>query len=534
MEKDTYLDWMRIHPWDTEGQLCSCEEPCLENFINGKWATTKKTKTIVSPINGQAMFQAPDTKKDEIDPFVSFLDTCPEGGLHNPFKNTERYHQYGLIFAKAANLLSNNFFADYFARLIQSVMPKSYTQALGEVTVTRDALYNLSGDGARACAGWTGVPGDRNGQRAEEHRFPHGPVVIIAPFNFPLEIPVLQLAGALAMGNKVLIKGASIADAVIEQFIRMLLSCGMPRNDVALIHCDGAIMEEIIRQTHPAMTQFTGSSKVAERLTFLTRGKIKIEDSGFNWKILGPDCPFFDQALLNYTAWQCDQDAYAASGQKCSAQSLLFVHTNWKEADIIDKIAECALQRNLKDLTIGPLLSIRTKDILLHLEELSHIPGFKLIFGGKPLQEHAIPEQYGAIEPTAVSLPIQALLKNETFRLATKEIFGPFQIIVDYKDSDIETVLKIIKNTKHKLTAAVVSDDVVFINRIIGETANGTTYAGYRARTTGAPEWHGFHPAGVLAANIGTKEAIREVWSYGRTVVFDNGAPPKGWKPIQT
>lgn len=534
MEKDKYLDWMRIHPWDTEGQSCSCAEPRLENLINGKWSTTKKTKTIVSPIDGHAMFQTPDTKKDEIEPFISFLNSCPEGGLHNPFKNTERYRSYGLVFAKTANLLSNNFFADYFARLIQSVMPKSYAQAYDEVAVTRDALYNLSGDGVRDCAVWTGVPGDRFGQRAEEHRFPHGPVVIIAPFNFPLEIPALQLAGALAMGNKVLIKGASVADVVIEQFIRMLLSCGMPRNDVALIHCDGATMEEIIRQTHPAMTQFTGSSKVAERLTFLTRGKIKIEDSGFNWKILGPDCPFFDQSLLDYTAWQCDQDAYAASGQKCSAQSLLFVHTNWKEAGIVGKIARCARRRNLRDLSIGPLLSVQTKDVLTHIEVLSHISGFELLFGGKPLEEHNIPEQYGAIEPTAVLLPVQALLKNETFRLATKEIFGPFQIIVEYSDSDMPAVLKIIRGIKHKLTAAIVSDNISFINQVVGATANGTTYAGYRARTTGAPEWHGFHPAGVLAANIGTREAIREVWSYGRTIVFDNGAPPDDWQPIQT
>ena len=34
-------------------------------------------------------------------------------------------------------------------------------------------------------------------------RFPYGPVAIVAPFNFPLEIPLLQIMGALYMGNKV-------------------------------------------------------------------------------------------------------------------------------------------------------------------------------------------------------------------------------------------------------------------------------------------------------------------------------------------
>ena len=36
-------------------------------------------------------------------------------------------------------------------------------------------------------------------------RWPFGPVAIITPFNFPLEIPALQLMGALFMGNKPLL-----------------------------------------------------------------------------------------------------------------------------------------------------------------------------------------------------------------------------------------------------------------------------------------------------------------------------------------
>ncbi len=49
------------------------------------------------------------------------------------------------------------------------------------------------------------VPGDHYGQMSHGHRWPYGPVAIIAPFNFPLEIPALQLMGALYMGNKPLL-----------------------------------------------------------------------------------------------------------------------------------------------------------------------------------------------------------------------------------------------------------------------------------------------------------------------------------------
>lgn len=57
---------------------------------------------------------------------------------------------------------------------------------------------------------------------------------------------------------------------------------------------------------------------------------------------------------------------------------------------------------------------------------------------------------------------------------------------------------------------AVVSNDVRFQQHILGSTVNGTTYAGIRARTTGAPQNHWFGPAGdPRAAGIGTPEAIR-------------------------
>lgn len=46
------------------------------------------------------------------------------------------------------------------------------------------------------------------------------------------------------------------------------------------------------------------------------------------------------------------------------------------------------------------------------------------------------------------------------------------------------------------LTAAVVSNDVLFRQRVLAQTINGTTYCGLRARTTGAPQnhWYGTPP----------------------------------------
>ena len=85
-------------------------------------------------------------------------------------------------------------------------------------------------------------------------------------------------------------------------------------------------MNKLLLEANPRMTLFTGSSRMAEKLVVDLKGCVSLEDAEFDWKILGPDVQEED-----YIAWVCDQDSYACSGQKCSAQSMLFMHENWSQ-----------------------------------------------------------------------------------------------------------------------------------------------------------------------------------------------------------
>lgn len=77
-------------------------------------------------------------------------------------------------------------------------------------------------------------------------------------------------------------------------------------------------------------------------------------------------------------AWVCDQDAYACSGQKCSAQSILIAHTNWVNSGIFELMEERASHRSLEDLSVGPVLSWTTEQMLQHVEALLKIPGMRI------------------------------------------------------------------------------------------------------------------------------------------------------------
>ena len=329
------------------------------------------------------------------------------------------------------------------------------------------------------------------------------------------------------MGNRPLVKVASTVSVVFEQFLRLLIKCGLPPSDLDFINCDGKVMGELIKQSKDKLrlVQFTGSKEVAEQLAIETNGKIKIEDAGFDWKIIGPD---FDQKWAEYVAWQCDEDAYNASGQKCSAQSLLFIHKNWEE-DLIPRLKRLARKRKLKDLSVGPVLTWSNQELLDHINTLLKVPGAECLFGGEELNNHSVPSIYGAMEPTAIKIPINVLL-GKHFNNITKEVFGPFQVIIVYEDSDLPIVKEILEQISQNLTAAIVSNDAFFQQDLLANTVNGTTYTGMKARTTGAPQNHWFGPSGdPRSAGIGTPEAIVTTWSGHREIIKDIGPLDPKW-----
>lgn len=429
----------------------------LSNLIEGTFSSAAVLHEVADPLTGEPFVRMPRTSVAELEPFVASLRRCPKSGLHNAFKRPERFVQWGEVSARAAERLARPEVAHHFARCVQRVMPKSYVEAMKEVTVTRDFLYNFSGDGVRFLARGFTNPGNHLGQTSTGNRWPYGPVVIISPFNFPLEIPALQLMGALYMGNKVTIKNAEKTSLVLEQFVRLLLDCGAPPDAVDVLHCSGSVVSELLRRAPVRLTQFTGGAGVSEQLCREFAGKVRVEDAGFDWKILGPDV-----GDVEYVAWQSDQDAYSASGQKCSAQSMMFAHEAWLHPGVgfLERLKALAARRRLDDLTIGPVLSHTTADILRHTQRLASIPGARVLFGGRELRNHTVPAQYGAVEPTAVFVPLDQILQKEHFEACTTELFGPFQVVTSYAEGQLPLVLEACERMSHHLTAGIVSNDI--------------------------------------------------------------------------
>lgn len=206
------------------------------------------------------------------------------------------------------------------------------------------------------------------------------------------------------------------------------------------------------------------------------------------------------------------------------------MHKKWAKTGLIEKMKAQAAKRNLENLTVGPVLSWNNDQIKAHIDAVLELPDTELLFGGVPLKNHSIPAQYGAYEPTAIKVPLRHFKALRKRRLLTTELFGPFQIVVEYSNAQFPKVMTLLDQLPHHLTAACVSNDPLFTEFVMGNTINGTTYHGLKARTTGAPQNHWFGPCGdSRGAGIGTPYAIQHTWSHHREIITDHGPVPDDW-----
>lgn len=145
-------------------------------------------------MNGEAFLNVASADTKEAAEFAVSLNKCPKTGLHNPLRDVERYRMLADVSLRAADAMRQPETFDFFSKLVQRTSPKSWAQAQAEVRISRQFLDNFTGDNVRFLARSFGVPGDHLGQTSNGHRFPFGPVAIVTPFNFPIEIPALQVS----------------------------------------------------------------------------------------------------------------------------------------------------------------------------------------------------------------------------------------------------------------------------------------------------------------------------------------------------
>ena len=108
-----------------------------------------------------------------------------------------------------------------------------------EIVPLLDAIRFLERRAARLLVpqrlGWRGRPAWLWGAAAEIRRLPLGRILILAPFNYPLLLPGVQIMQALAAGNSVLVKPAPGQAPVLQLLADCLAAAGLPAGVLTIL-----------------------------------------------------------------------------------------------------------------------------------------------------------------------------------------------------------------------------------------------------------------------------------------------------------
>jgi RHH-type proline utilization regulon transcriptional repressor/proline dehydrogenase/delta 1-pyrroline-5-carboxylate dehydrogenase len=150
---------------------------------------------------------------------------------------------------------------------------------------------------------------------------PKGIIMVIPPWNFPLAIPVGGVAAALAGGNTVILKPATVALPVAWKFAECFWEAGVPKDALQVV-CPAQRTTLSYLTQHPSIKHviLTGGTDTAFRLLEESpRKPLSAETGGKNAIIVTANADQ-DHAILNVVS-----SAFSNAGQKCSACSLLLV-----------------------------------------------------------------------------------------------------------------------------------------------------------------------------------------------------------------
>lgn len=282
---------------------------------------------------------------------------------------------------------------------------------------------------------------------------PYGVALIIAPWNYPFQLAISPLIGAIAAGNCAIIKPSEFTPRTSEVVAQLIKDTFL--EEFVTVALGGIETSQALLKEKSDYIFFTGSVPV---------GKIIMEAASKNLTPITLElggkspCIIHEDANLKLAAKRVAWGKFTNAGQTCIAPDYLYLHKNSKEQFLTyfkDSIKELYGENSLKNENYTRIVSEN------HFKRLSSfLSNGDTLLGGKVDTERLL------IEPT--------LLTNITWEdpVMQDEIFGPILPILEY--SDLSEVLDGIHNHPNPLALYIFSES----EKVQQEVLNSVSFGG--------------------------------------------------------
>lgn len=280
-----------------------------------------------------------------------------------------------------------------------------------------------------------------------------GVVLIIGPWNYPFQLVLLPLIGAIAAGNCVVIKPSEVA-VHTSKWLTNVVGGVLDRQRIKFI--PGGVKETtlLLKQRWDYIF-YTGNPTVGKIV--MTAAAVHL--TPVTLELGGKSPVIFDKCNLNVSVRRLVMGKFLNMGQTCVAPDYVFIPEEL-EAEFVTVFKNTLMEFFGDDLQRSPDLSrIINKHHVARLKGLlSAEPSSSILLGGR------VDEQDLWVEPTLVKPQSGA-------PLLTEEIFGPILPIIIYKD--LRSVISHINRLGQPLALYIFSDDSAFVDRIVQNTRSG-------------------------------------------------------------
>ncbi len=300
--------------------------------------------------------------------------------------------------------------------------------------------------------------------RNQVHRQPKGVVLIISPWNYPLQLTVGPLAAALAAGNRIIVKPSELTPAT-SALLKQRLEEGLGSDRVTVALGGPEVAEALCRLPFDHIL-FTGSTAVgktvmaaaAQNLTPVT-----LELGGKSPALLHSDCD------LPRAVERIVRGKLLNAGQTCIAPDYALV-ARGKVDDFVRRFRETASRfypRILDNPDYTAIINSRHYERLERLIEDARGQGARIETvdpAGELAGAHGSP-QLRRMAPAAIADV------TDTMAVTREEIFGPLLPIVAY--DTLEEAIAYVNARPRPLALYYFDDDRARIRHVLQHTISG-------------------------------------------------------------
>jgi succinate-semialdehyde dehydrogenase/glutarate-semialdehyde dehydrogenase len=384
-------------------------------YIDGRWKTGETgTLPIFNPATEEQIGTVAHASQSDLDEALA----AAERGFRT-WRNVPALERSNAL-RRAADFMRRN--QEEIARTVTMEQGKPIGEARLECAAAAE-LFEWFAEEARRTYGRV-IPARADGVMQIATKEPVGPVAAFTPWNFPLTQTVRKIAGALAAGCSVIVKGPEETPASTAFLVHALDDAKVPAGVVNLVY---GVPSEISNYLipHPVIRKvsFTGSTAVGKQLARLAGEHMKRATME-----LGGHAPVlvFDDTDVANAAKLMSAAKYRNAGQVCVSPTRIMVQENIYEQflDMFVGNAKAVKVGNGLDATtmMGPLAHGRRVEAMEGLIADAVSKGASVRAGG---ERHANKGYF--FQPTVLTdVPTDARVMND-------EPFGPIALVAPFR-----------------------------------------------------------------------------------------------------